>query len=90
MWLVVVGKFDGEQAPAAREIGCDTGLFNRWLYGEGRPGLVYLDKVERVTGATSDDFRRAPQGPFPLDELEAFASEWRAARTGTGGSEDAA
>ncbi len=38
------------QADLARELGCHSGLVNRWMHGLRVPGRHWSVEIERVTG----------------------------------------
>lgn len=51
-------------APAAAEVGADSSLFHRWLYGERKPGRTHGNALSERFGVPSDSWDMEPSEPF--------------------------
>lgn len=49
LWRAIRAK-KWSQGQLARELGCHSGLVNKWLHGDQNPKAEWANEIERVTG----------------------------------------
>lgn len=65
-----------------------SGLMNRWLYAEGKPGMKFAVPLRDELGIGVAMWTALPAGQFPLEELNAYLAT--ALAVDGGSDEDAA
>jgi len=78
LWLALVER-DCTQKELGVLVGAQSGLVNRWLYGEGKPGGKFLPAIVDELGIELRAWNRLPAGKFPIEEIQQLYTEWRKA-----------
>ncbi len=74
LWVALVER-DCTQKELGELVGAPSGLMNRWLFAEGKPGSKFIVPLLDSLGIGVRSWTSPPAGDFPLEDLQRFLAD---------------